>query len=274
MSGAIMSVFNQIMFFLNGEDLQNALSQNLSNYLYDAYKLVKELQTLVVSPLALSILAIFILLEFQKISLKVEGAGGAPMLGFEMIIKSFIKFAICYVVILKIQDLLDGIIVITSNLTYKVLAVGNTGTVKDVSERVRQAVEAEGFWSQIVILLIMCILFLVALVVRALIQVTIYLRFMELYIFSAMAPIPMGALPSQEFSSMTKSFFKNFAATGLQSTFIALVLIIYPILFMKLMDELGSNLYGIVLGLAIYMIGLLLSINKTKGWAKTLLSAS
>ena len=274
MTDAIMWIFNQIMSLLNGEDLQNALSQNLANYLYDAYQLVKQLQTLVVSPLALSILAIFILLEFQKISLKVEGAGGAPMLGFEMIIKSFIKFAICYVVILKIQDLLDGIIVITSNLTYKVLEIGNAGTVRDVGERVRQAVDSESFWSQLVVLLVMCILFLVALVVSALIQVTIYLRFMELYIFSAMAPIPMGALPSQEFSSITKSFFKNFAATGLQSTFIALVLIMYPILFMKLMDELGSNLWAIILGLTIYMIGLLMSINKTKGWAKTLLSAS
>ena len=274
MTDAIMWIFNQIMSLLNGEDLQNALSQNLANYLYDAYQLVNQLQTLLVSPLALSILAIFILLEFQKISLKVEGDGGAPMLGFEMIIKSFIKFAICYVVILKIQDLLDGIIVITSNLTYKVLEIGNAGTVRDVGERVRQAVDSESFWSQLVVLLVMCILFLVALVVRALIQVTIYLRFMELYIFSAMAPIPMGALPSQEFSSITKSFFKNFAATGLQSTFIALVLIMYPILFMKLMDELGSNLWAIILGLTIYMIGLLMSINKTKGWAKTLLSAS
>ncbi|MBF8808725.1 MAG: hypothetical protein IC227_11365 [Enterococcus lacertideformus] len=274
MHGAIMNIFNQIMFYLNGEDLQNTLSQNLSEYLYDAYQLVKNLQTIVVIPLSLSILAIFILLEFQKISLKVEGAGGAPMLGFEMIIKAFIKFAICYVIILRIQDLLDGIIVITSNLTYKVLEVGNTGTVKDVSEKVSQAVAEEGFWAQLVVLLVMCILFLVALVVRALIQVTIYLRFMELYIFSVMAPIPMGALPSQEFSSMTKGFFKNFAATGLQSTFIALVLITYPILFMKLMEEVGNSLWGIVLGLTIYMVGLLLSINKTKGWAKTLLSAS
>ena len=266
MEKAIMNIFSQIMTYLNGEDLQNTLGQNLSSYMYDAYDLVKDLQTIVVGPLALSILALFILLEFQRISLKVEGAGGAPMLGFEMIIKSFIKFAI--------QDILDGIIVITANLSAKILAIGASGKVQDVSERVERAVNALSWWEQIVVLLIMCILFLVALVVRVLIQVTIYLRFLELYIFSAMAPIPMGALPSQEFSSMTKSFFKNFASTGLQATFIALVLIIYPMIFARIMKDVGEGIWGIILGLTIYMIALLLSINKTKGWAKTILSAS
>lgn len=274
MADAIMSIFSQIMVYLNGEDLQNTLGQNLSSYMYDAYDLVKDLQTIVVGPLALSILALFILLEFQRISLKVEGAGGAPMLGFEMIIKSFIKFAICYVVILRIQDILDGIIVITANLSAKVLAIGASGKVQNATEQVRRAVNDLDFWEKIVILLIMCILFLVVLVVRVLIQVTIYLRFLELYIFSAMAPIPMGALPSQEFSSMTKSFFKNLASTGLQATFIALVLIIYPMIFARIMKDVGEGIWGIILGLTIYMIALLLSINKTKGWAKMILSAS
>ena len=93
-------------------------------------------------------------------------------------------------------------------------------------------------------------------------------------IFCAMAPIPMGALPNQEFSAMSKSFFKNFAATGQQATFIGLVLVIYPLLFIKIMEEVGSGIWGIIMGLTIYMLALLLSINKTKGWAKTLLSAS
>lgn len=255
-----MSLFNQIIAYLNGEDLQAMLSQDLQSYMYDAYSLVMRLQQHVVGPIALSILAIFVLLEFQKISMKVEGAGGAPML--------------CYIVILRIQDILDGIIIITSNLTARVIEVGNDGVLNNVADRVSSAVADLSWWEQLVILLVMCIMFLVSLVVRVLIQVTIYLRFLELYIFCAMAPIPMGALPNQEFSAMSKSFFKNFAATGLQATFIGLVLVIYPLLFIKIMEEVGSGIWGIIMGLTIYMLALLLSINKTKGWAKTLLSAS
>ncbi|HFO0432407.1 hypothetical protein [Enterococcus faecium] len=274
MHPAIMSLFNQIIAYLNGEDLQAMLSQDLQSYMYDAYSLVMRLQQHVVGPIALSILAIFVLLEFQKISMKVEGAGGAPMLGFEMIMKALIKFVLCYIVILRIQDILDGIIIITSNLTARVIEVGNDGVLNNVADRVSSAVADLSWWEQLVILLVMCIMFLVSLVVRVLIQVTIYLRFLELYIFCAMAPIPMGALPNQEFSAMSKSFFKNFAATGQQATFIGLVLVIYPLLFIKIMEEVGSGIWGIIMGLTIYMLALLLSINKTKGWAKTLLSAS
>lgn len=273
MSGAILSIFDQIIEFLNGESLQNILSMGLDTYLHDAYNLVLYLQRYVVGPLALAILSIFVLLEFQKISLKVEGAGGAPMLGFEMIIKALIKFVICYIIVVRVQFLLDGILVITANLTSRIVEAGNNHLVQNLTEQVRRAVEALSWWEQLVALLVMCVQFLVALVVRVLIQVTIYLRFLELYIYCAMAPIPMSALPSQEFSTLTKGFFKNFAASGLHASFIALMLVIYPALFLQVMNELGGGLWGIVLGMTVYMIAMLFSINKTKMWAKTLLAA-
>ena len=37
MHTAIMSLFNQIIAYLNGEDLQAMLSQDLQSYMYDAY---------------------------------------------------------------------------------------------------------------------------------------------------------------------------------------------------------------------------------------------
>lgn len=268
-----MNLFSQIMWYLNGDDLVNILGMDLSNFMHDAYRISLEIQKTVVAPVAFALLSIFILLEFQKISLKVEGAGGAPTLGFEMIIKAFIKFIICYIVILRIQDILDGILALTGMLTRNILQ-SSGGELRDVYARVSSAVSSMGWWEQLVALLIFCIMFLAALVVRVLVQVTIYIRFLELYILCAMAPIPMGALPSQEFSAMSKSFFKNFAATGLQTCFIALVLVIYPAIFTTLLDQFENGLWGIVLGITVYMIALLFSINKTKGWAKMILSAS
>ncbi|WP_376716945.1 hypothetical protein [Enterococcus durans] len=268
-----MNIFKQIMYYLNGEDLRNILSLDLQQYLYNAYVFVIDLQKTVVGPVAYALLAIFILLEFQKISMKVEGAGGAATLGFEMIIKAFIKFVLCYIVILKIQVILDGIIAITSSLTRSILNGAGQSHLNDLYARVEAVIKSLAWWDQLVILLVFCIMFLAALVVRVLIQVTIYIRFLELYIFCAMAPIPMGALPNQEFSSLAKNFFKNFAATGLQSCFIGLVLVIYPFIFEEILNNYSNGIWGIILGITIYMIALLFSINKTKGWAKTLVSA-
>ncbi len=269
-----MSLFSQIMWYLNGDDLMNILGMNLSEFMHDAYKVSLEIQKTVVAPVAFALLSIFILLEFQKISMKVEGAGGAPTLGFEMIIKAFIKFIICYVVILRIQDILDGILLITGTLTRKIIESQVDGSLKELYARVDAAVGNMSWWEQLVALLIFCIMFLAALVVRVLLQVTIYIRFLELYVFCAIAPIPMGALPSQEFSAMSKGFFKNFAATGLQTCFMALVLVIYPSIFKTILDSYENGLWGIVLGITIYMIALLFSVNKTKGWAKMILSAN
>ncbi len=268
-----MNLFSQIMYYLNGDDLKNILSLDLQHYIYGAYVFVVDLQKTVIAPVAYALLAIFILLEFQKISLKVEGAGGAATLGFEMIIKSFVKFIICYVVILKIQLILDGIIAITSSLTNNILNGAGQSHLNDLYSKVNAVVRSMAWWDQLVILLVFCIMFLAALVIRVLVQVTIYIRFLELYIFCAMAPIPMGALPSQEFSSLAKGFFKNFAATGLQSCFIALVLVVYPFLFDQILSNYSNGIWGIILGMTVYMIALLFSINKTKGWAKTLVSA-
>ncbi|MBE9897087.1 hypothetical protein G8C15_17320 [Enterococcus casseliflavus] len=274
MRTAIMNLFSQIMWYLTGDDLINILGQNLSEFMYDAYKVSIEIQKTIVAPVAFAVLSIFILLEFQKISMKVEEAGGAPTLGFERIIKAFIKFIICYIVILRIQDILDGIVTISGTLTRRILESQVDGSLRELYTRVDSAVSSLSWWEQLVALLIFCIMFLAALVVRVLVQVTIYIRFLELYIFCAMAPIPMGALPNQEFSGMAKGFFKNFAATGIQTCFISLVLVIYPAIFTTVLDSFENGLWGIILGITIYMIALLFSINKTKGWAKMVLSAS
>ncbi|WP_430617407.1 hypothetical protein IGI86_002670 [Enterococcus sp. AZ188] len=274
MRTAIMNLFSQIMWYLNGDDLMNILGMNLSEFMHDAYRISTEIQKTVVAPVAFALLSVFILLEFQKISMKVEGAGGAPTLGFEMIIKAFIKFIICYIVILRIQDILDGILLIAGTLTRRIIESQVDGSLRDLYSRVDSAVSSLSWWEQLVALLVFCIMFLAALVIRVLVQVTIYIRFLELYIFCAMAPIPMGALPSNEFSAMSKGFFKNFAATGLQTCFIALVLVIYPAIFTTILDNFQNGLWGIILGITIYMIALLFSINKTKGWAKMILSAN
>ncbi len=241
-----MTIFDQIMTFLNGDDLKNVLGMDLRSYIYDAYSLVERLQQHVVGPLALSILAIFILLEFQKISTKVEGAGGAPMLGFEMIIKALIKFVICYIVILRIQDILDGMVIIAGNLTTRILTIGNASAVRDTADAVRQAVSQLSWWSQLVVLLVMCILFLASLVVRVLVKVTIYLRFFgDVYILCNGTNSDECFTKSRVFSD-EQGFLQKFRCTRSTGNIHRVSLVIYPTIFHRIMEEVGSGIFGII----------------------------
>ena len=130
--------------------------------------------------------------------------------------KALIKFVLCYIVILRIQDILDGIIIITSNLTARVIEVGNDGVLNNVADRVSSAVADLSWWEQLVILLVMCIMFLVSLVVRVLIQVTIYLRFLELYIFVLWHQSQWGTSKPGIFSNVEK-LFQEFCGHGTTS---------------------------------------------------------
>ncbi|MGA5590992.1 hypothetical protein ACPCF3_06285 [Enterococcus mundtii] len=274
MRAAIMMLFTQMMGYLNGENIANTLSLGLQEYMASAYRVAGEIQQTIIAPVAFSILAVFILFEFQKISLKVENAGGAPTLGFEMIMKSFVKFIICYIVILRIQVILDAIVALGSMLAGQILAYNRTDLLDSYYNVVDSVVQSLSWWEVMVVLMIFVVLFLVSLVVGVFIHVIVYLRFFELYIFSAIAPISMAALPNQEFSTMAKGFFKNFAASSLHAVMIALVLTIYPLIFVNFLDSHRRSMWSLIFGLTIYMIALIFAINKTKGWAKMIVSAS
>ncbi|GKS54253.1 hypothetical protein IGJ91_002614 [Enterococcus sp. DIV0765f] len=274
MRSAIMMLFDRMMEYLNGDNIAETLSRGLQDYMADAYRVAGIIQQTIIAPVAFSILAIFILFEFQKISLKVENAGGAPTLGFEMIMKAFVKFIICYIVILRIQVILDAIVALGAMLAGQIMALNRDDFLSSYRNIVDSAVRSLSWWEVMVVLMIFVVLFLVSLVVGVFINVIVYIRFFELYIFSAIAPISMAALPHQEFSSMAKGFFKNFAASSLHAVMIALVLTIYPLIFVNFLNSHRSGMWSLIFGLTIYMIALMFAINKTKGWAKMIVSAS
>lgn len=61
-----MMLFTQMMGYLNGENIANTLSLGLQEYMASAYRVAGEIQQTIIAPVAFSILAVFILFEFQK----------------------------------------------------------------------------------------------------------------------------------------------------------------------------------------------------------------
>lgn len=274
MNDAVLDLYDEIMKYLRGDSVTQLLTQSLPDFIKAAYNMVVELQQHVIGPIGFSLLSVFILLEFQKISLKVEGAGGAPMLGFEMIMKAMVKFVLSYILLSNIQLVLNAIISLTNTMTSKVLSYPvENGDLANMRAKVASAASDLSWWTCLIVLLVFAMLFLVALVIQTYIRLVVYLRLMELYLYCALAPIPIGAAPSQEFSSMTKNFLKNFASSALQATVIALVLVIYPTIFEGLIDSMGSTIWTIILGMLIYMLALIFAIQKTGTWAKMVFQA-
>ena len=277
MDGIIMGLFDKIIENTSGEEIAHKLTRGLDVLISGLYDDVLEIQTTAVSSIAFALLAVFILLEFMKISMKVEGAGGAPMLGFEMIIKAFIKFVICYIVIVNIQVVLDGIMALTALLTQRILSIGNSdgGSLagnSSIRNALNSAVKASSWWSKLVLIIAFFMSWLASVVTGLYMQITVYLRALELYAYSAIAPISISALPNEEFSSISKGFFKNYAATALHATCIALMLVMYPRILEEVLSIKGDA-FGILMGILLYLVLVALGISKTKGWAKLIVGA-
>lgn len=276
MEDVIMDLYKKIIANTSGEDVAQQLTLGLDKLIDGLYKDIIDIQNTAVASIAFALLSVFILLEFMKISMKVEGAGGAPMLGFEMIIKAFIKFIICYIVIINVQVILDGIIGLTSHLTQQILTVGNDGGALDsdgaISKRLQQVLDKAKWWSKLVLIIAFFMVWLVSIATGIFLKLTIYLRALELYAYSAIAPISVSALPNEEFSSISKGFFKNYAATALHASCIALMLVMYPRILSQLIVERGDA-FGILMGILLYIVLITLGISKTKGWAKLIVGA-
>ena len=55
-------------------------------------------------------------------------------------------------------------------------------------------------------------------------------RFIEIYMYVAISPIPIATFPSEDLSQIGKNFLKSFAAVCLQGTLIYLILTFFPVI--------------------------------------------
>lgn len=108
-------------------------------------------------------------------------------------------------------------------------------------------------------------------------QIVCKLRFIEIYVLTAIAPLPFCTLVSKDYKHIGISFIKRLVALGLQGLFIMIVCFMY-------MEIVNFSVDGIVVDqadptavmfqLAGYSILLIIAIFQTGGWAKSLLQVN
>lgn len=277
MTDAILSVLewiNDLMLGMGGRG--SALTSTMYDYMPSVYNFSSTIMTTVIMPVAYTILAIFAMLELHHAATRVDGAIGGNQLGAEIVFKVLFKIIICKLVIDVTPMLLDAIFGVTTYLTRQIstLVLSEDVTMGLDLAALEPIIDELGFWTALVVLILCFVIYLITLIAVAFASVIILARFFELYIYYAVAPIPLATLPSEEMSQIGKGFLKSFAATALQGTIIFLILSFYPVLinaaFMSTpIDDIMSALCS-VLGYALVLILALFSAGK---WAKAVANA-
>ena len=130
----------------------------------------------------------------------------------EHALKLFIRFAIAKIVVTYGMDLM-----ITSS------------TNSTLPTEMIKAIEDCGFFESIPLWAVTLIGGLVVTVLSFIMIMTVYGRFFKLYLYTALAPVPLSTFAGEPTQSVGKSFLKSYAAVCLEGVIIVLSCIIFSL---------------------------------------------
>ena len=149
----------------------------------------------------------------------------------EHALKLFIRFAIAKGVVTYGLELMMAIFSIIQGVVSTIMkSSGLSGAGKTVlPQEMISAIEDCGFFESIPLWAVTLIGSLFITVLSFIIILTVYGRFFKLYMYTAIAPIPLSTFAGQPTQNVGKSFVKSYAAVCLEGAIIVLACIIFSL---------------------------------------------
>jgi hypothetical protein len=147
----------------------------------------------------------------------------------EMAVKLFIRFALAKAAITYGLELMLAFLDIVPGIISTILsAVGFTGTGNTVlpSEMIT-AIESVDFLNSIPLWAVTLLGGLAVTVLSFIMILSVYGRFFKIFLYSAIAPIPLASFAGEPSQSIGKSFIKSYAAVCLEGAIIVLACVIF-----------------------------------------------
>lgn len=149
----------------------------------------------------------------------------------EQALKLFLRFAIAKAVITYSMDLMQAIFRIIQGIMTQVTTSGGSVVADgvDLPDSIIMKIEACGFFESIPLWLVSLIGALLIAVLSCVLLLTVYSRFFKLYMYTAIAPIPMSTFAGEGTAQVGRQFLKSYAGVCLQGAIIVLACIIYSV---------------------------------------------
>jgi len=176
--------------------------------------------------IGLALLVLFFLVGMMKTSLSLDEVKRP-----EHALKLFLRFAIAKGVVTYGLELMMAIFKIVQGMTSKIMrssGVGRAGKTTLPNEMVK-AIEDCGFFESIPLWAITLIGSLFITVLSFIIILTVYGRFFKIYMYTAIAPIPLSTFAGQPTQSVGISFLKSYAVVCLEGAIIVLECVIFSL---------------------------------------------
>lgn len=149
----------------------------------------------------------------------------------EQVFKLFIRFVLAKIVVTYGMTLMLDVFKITQGITSKIISTANItfSSKSTLPNSIISAIESCGFFESIPLWAVTLIGGLVVTVLSFIMIMTVYGRFFKLYLYTALAPIPLSSFAGEPTSNIGKSFLKNYTAICLEGAIIVLSCIIFSL---------------------------------------------
>lgn len=147
----------------------------------------------------------------------------------EQVLKLFVRFALAKGIITYGMDLMLSIFNIVQGIIRTVMNTAGLGTSSYIllPSSIITAVDSLNFLESIPLWAVSLIGSLIIMVLSFIMILSVYGRFFKLYMYTAVAPIPLSTFAGEPTQNIGKSFIKSFCAVCLEGAVIILACIIY-----------------------------------------------
>ena len=149
----------------------------------------------------------------------------------EHVVKLFIRFAIAKAVITYGLELMLALLSIVQGVIGTIMNSAGFGTIEEITlpPEMVTAIEDCGFFESIPLWAVTLIGSLFVWVLSFIMILNVYGRFFKLYMYTAIAPLPLASFAGEPTQNIGKSFLKSYAAVCLEGAIIVLGCIIFSL---------------------------------------------
>lgn len=149
----------------------------------------------------------------------------------EHALKLFIRFALAKGVVTYGLQLMMALFEIVQGLVSTIMNAAGFGSAQQtvLPQEIIDAIESCGFFESIPLWAVTLIGGLFITVLSFIMIMTVYGRFFKLFLYTAIAPVPLSAFAGEPSQNVGKSFIKSYAAVCLEGAIIVLVCIIFSL---------------------------------------------
>ena len=149
----------------------------------------------------------------------------------EHALKIFIRFAIAKGVVTYGLELMMALFNIIQGVTSTIMQTAGFGSTEDtvLPDEIMEAVEDCGFFESIPLWAVTLIGGLFITVLSFIMIMSVYGRFFRLYLYTAIAPIPLSSFAGEPSQNIGRSFLKSYAAVCLEGAIVVLACIIFSL---------------------------------------------